>query len=404
VRPNLLGQLELGAETWNSLREEKREAPDLRGAYLKNRDLRGYSFRSLDLSRIDLTECNLEGCDFTLANLEAARFARATCQDALFMEANAASANFSGANLYAANFSNAELSHATFIDASLSSARFNRCRLYKANFEGAELDEVDFSEAHAQGANFKRSSLIEARLVDTLLDAAYFDEALFGETLIVRTNLSKVDGLNSARHLGPSSVDFRSLAQISDVPTLFLRGCGLSEQFIDYLPSMVGQAIQFYSCFISYSSKDEEFARRLHSDLQAQGVRCWYAPENLKIGDRIRTRIDESIKVFDKLLLVLSRSSIESAWVEKEVETAFEKERRHSESTVLFPIALDTHFLDSSRAWAADIRRLRHVGDFSRWKDHDAYQQAFARLLRDLGGRGVEVNQPDDEFTDEIPF
>ena len=37
--------------------------------------------------------------------------------------------------------------------------------------------------------------------------------------------------------------------------------------------------IEFYSCFISYSSKDEEFAKRLHADLQSNGVRCWFAPE-----------------------------------------------------------------------------------------------------------------------------
>ena len=36
------------------------------------------------------------------------------------------------------------------------------------------------------------------------------------------------------------------------------------------------------------------------------------------------------------------------------------------------------------QAWAADIRKQRHIGDFTCWKDHDAYQKAFARLLRDL--------------------
>jgi hypothetical protein len=25
-----------------------------------------------------------------------------------------------------------------------------------------------------------------------------------------------------------------------------------------------------------------------------------------------------------------------------------------------------------------------HVGDFTSWKDHDSYRQAFDRLLRDL--------------------
>ena len=40
--------------------------------------------------------------------------------------------------------------------------------------------------------------------------------------------------------------------------------------------------------------------------------------------------------------------------------------------------------METNQAWAAEIRRARHIGDFSRWKEHDAYQQAFERLLRDL--------------------
>jgi hypothetical protein len=34
--------------------------------------------------------------------------------------------------------------------------------------------------------------------------------------------------------------------------------------------------------------------------------------------------------------------------------------------------------------WAADIKRTRHIGDFTRWKEHDAYQRGLERLLRDL--------------------
>ena len=70
------------------------------------------------------------------------------------------------------------------------------------------------------------------------------------------------------------------------------------------------------------------------------GVRCWYAPEDMKIGDKIRARIDDSIRMYDKLLIILSRYSIASDWAEKEVETAFEKERQQNK-TVLFPIRLD---------------------------------------------------------------
>ena len=64
----------------------------------------------------------------------------------------------------------------------------------------------------------------------------------------------------------------------------------------------------------------------------------------------------------DKLLLVVTESSVKSAWVEKEVETAFEKERKQGR-TVLFPIRLDNAVMEAEEAWAADIRRTRHIGD-----------------------------------------
>ena len=141
--------------------------------------------------------------------------------------------------------------------------------------------------------------------------------------------------------------------------------------------------MDFCSCFISYSSKDDEFAQRLHADLQAKGVRCWFALEDLKIGDKFRITIDETIRVYDKLLLVLSHHSVQSDWVEKEVETAMEKEREQSR-TMLFPIRLDAAVMEIKTGWPADIHRTRHIGDFTNWKDHDAYQKSVERLLRDL--------------------
>jgi hypothetical protein len=79
---------------------------------------------------------------------------------------------------------------------------------------------------------------------------------------------------------------------------------------IEYLPSLLSQPFQFYSCFISYSTKDRDFADRLYADLQIKGVRCWFAPEDLKIGDLLRQRIDDAIRLHDKLLLILSSHSV----------------------------------------------------------------------------------------------
>jgi len=115
-----------------------------------------------------------------------------------------------------------------------------------------------------------------------------------------------------------------------------------------------------------------------------KGVRCWFAPEDLKIGERFRTRIDETIRVYDKLLLVLSKRSIASQWVEQEVETALARERQQQGTTILFPVRIDNTVMAIETGWPALIRNTRNIGDFRRWKTHGAYQQAFDRLLRDL--------------------
>lgn len=153
--------------------------------------------------------------------------------------------------------------------------------------------------------------------------------------------------------------------------------------------SAVQTSAQYYSCFISFASQDQDFVERLYADLQRAGVPCWYAPEDLPIGGRIRQVIDASIHEYDKLLLVLSSHSVGSSWVEKEVETAFDtelkrKQQGHSDWVMLFPIRLDDAVMRTEEAWAADIRRMRNIGNFSQWKAEDIYQTRLQRLLRDL--------------------
>jgi len=103
----------------------------------------------------------------------------------------------------------------------------------------------------------------------------------------------------------------------------------------------------------------------------------------MRIGDKFRSRIDEVIRIYDKLLVILSEPSVASNWVEKEVETAFEEEDRR-QKLVLFPIRLDDAVMETRAAWASDIRRTRHIGDFRQWRDQVGYKTALRRLIRDL--------------------
>ncbi len=256
--------------------------------------------------------------------------------------------------------------------------------LRDADLSGTDLSSADLRYVTLSRADLSRAHLwnVSFRYVD--LDGVDFTNADLGHCLFVDNDLSQVKGLETVRHLAPSNIDIDTIYKSrGEIPEVFLRGCGVPDDFITYMRSLVAHPIQFYSCFISYSSKDQEFADRLYADLQNKGVRCWFAPEDLKIGDRIRDRIDESIRLRDKLLLILSENSIASEWVEHEVESALEEERRRGR-TILFPIRLDDAVMESGKAWAALIRRSRHIGDFTGWKNHDSYQKAFNILLRDL--------------------
>ncbi len=280
--------------------------------------------------------------------------------------------DLSGADLRRADLHRADLSGATLYQADLSGI---------GGFRVTVLTGADLREADLRKANLSEGFLVRANLSGADLSGATLYRTKLSETIFGDTDLTGAKGLDSCVHLGPSTIDHRTLMKSGRLPLDFLRGCGLPDTLINYLPSL--NEPQCYSCFISHSSKDEEFAKRLHADLQDKGVRCWFAPEDLKIGDKFRVRIDETIRIYDKLLLILSAHSITSEWVEKEVEAAMEKEREQKR-TMLFPVRLDDAVMESKVGWAADILRTRHIGDFSRWKEHDVYQQTFARLLRDL--------------------
>ncbi len=139
----------------------------------------------------------------------------------------------------------------------------------------------------------------------------------------------------------------------------------------------------FYSCFLSYSHADGAFVEKLYDDLQAVGVDCFFAPKDMAIGARTRPALDEGIRKHDRLLLVLSESSIRSQWVQQEVETALAKERESAE-TVLFPVRIDDAVLEYKGDWPGLIKNTRNIGDFTRWQDPKAYRGNLERLLRDL--------------------
>jgi uncharacterized protein YjbI with pentapeptide repeats len=422
---NLLKQ---GVEAWNRWRQENPGIrPDLSQADLSATDLRRADLHVADLGRADLSrailfEAGLRGADLSGAALRAADLSGANLSGADLAGAGMVGANLvgtdlrgtdlrgmdligsslAGANLAGADLAGANLSRVDLVGANLNQADLTGAALFEAglrgvNLVGANLSRADLVGADLSGANLTEAELheailFEANLRGAALARADLSEARMSYTVLADVDLSEAKGLDAVDHAGPSHIStdtiYRSRGQISAV---FLRGAGVPEPFIAAIPSLAGQATPNASCFISFSSKDRPFARHLHADLQARGVRCWFAPEDTIGGKKIYDQVDQAIRSRDKLVLILSAHSLASEWLAAEIRRAHQPGVQ-SDRRKLFPIRLvsdealgswQCFDADTGRDLAAEVRAY-FVPDFSAWEDPDAYQRAFDRLLDDL--------------------
>lgn len=163
----------------------------------------------------------------------------------------------------------------------------------------------------------------------------------------------------------------------------------------NYTPPPVGQGYvekrNFFSCFISYSHKDQEFTELLYSVLRENNILVWYAPEDLKAGRKIDEEISNAIKIYDKLLIVLSENSMKSEWVQSEIRKAKKRELKEG-VRVLFPISLVSYDdlkkwelfdADSGRDLAIELREY-YIPNFSSWENSLSFKNSFKELLKGL--------------------
>lgn len=377
-----LSILKQGVDVWNKWRKENPGAKidlshanlngvDLKGAYLYSANLEYAKLIETDFCEAILDETNLIGAHLRLSDLRNASLGEADLRGADLKKANLSSANLGVKDLYGSTFDNYG---ADLRGADLSEANLTKTLLYRANLKGANLRGCDFSRAEAEGTTFGNS------------------------------DLSQVIGLENVVHNGPSSISTDAFAlskgSISDV---FLRGCGLSDWEIEevtlYNPSLSNeevnkilykiydlratQALQISPLFISYSQVNKEFVDKVGESLMIKGVRYWRDIHDMKSG-RMEKQIDRAIRQNPTVLLVLSKHSLSSDWVEHEVRTARQLEKEMGRDA-LCPVALDDSW--KSSRWPRRIMEQimeYNILDFSEWEDDVKFEGMFRKLIDGL--------------------
>lgn len=365
ANPEQLELLKSGVTTWNKWHKKHSDTEiDLRKA-----DLNGAHLRGAVLKGANLSEANLNSANLSETNLSGANLSKAKLWEAKLWEANLKNANLKNANLRNANLRNADLRNANLRNSNLSQAL-----LYYAN-----LSEADISEA-----NLSRASL--------------------ANTSFGNIDLSQAIGLETVHHLAPSTIGTATLQLFKgEIPETFLRGCGMNDVEIESAklanPNLTNeeinkivyriydlratQSIQISPLFISYSHVDSDFVNQIDSALTKKGIRFWRDIHDAKAG-RLETQIDLAIRQNPTVLLVLSKNSLNSDWVQHEVRKARELEKQ-LERDSLCPIALDDSW--KSNKWPARIVEQvleYNILDFSGWEDSTTFKSKFAKLLSGL--------------------
>jgi hypothetical protein len=331
-----------------------------------------------DLAGAMLHYINLSGADLHWANLHEAQLMGSTLRKA---------------NLYMAN-----IEFANLIEADLSEAIISRARLYYSDLTNAILVGTDLKETACSNSRFIRANLRYTNLFHTNFTGADLQScdltyATLGDTILANLDLSSIEGLETVRHLTPSTIGINTIYMSKGVISeLFLRGAGVPEPFIANMKALVAamSPIEFYSCFISYSHADKAFARKLHNTLRSKGIRCWLDEHQLLPGDDIYHEVDRGIRLWDKMLLCCSESSLKSWWVDNEIGTAFEKEQqlmkeRGAKVQALVPLNLDGYLLSDKwkSGYQAQVRR-RLAADFTEASDAGKFDEQVERLIRAL--------------------
>jgi len=92
--------------------------------------------------------------------------------------------------------------------------------------------------------------------------------------------------------------------------------------------------------FLSHNHADKDFVRKLAIDLERNGAYIWLDEAEINVGDSLIQKISEGIMNVDFLGVVLSKNSVNSIWVRKEVEIALIEEINGKRIKVL-PILLE---------------------------------------------------------------
>jgi hypothetical protein len=152
--------------------------------------------------------------------------------------------------------------------------------------------------------------------------------------------------------------------------------------------------------FLSYSQIDKRIVRRIADGLRENGIRIWLDEREPKLGDSLRSKIEEGLDSADFVAFFLSKASTQSDWAQPELNAAISRQLSEDRGAVVLPVLLedvdipallrDVMYLDMRDG---DVERgIRRLTDAIRhhWRGVSPREEARKLMAR-------AISQPSDQ-------
>lgn len=165
----------------------------------------------------------------------------------------------------------------------------------------------------------------------------------------------------------------KSLTQIFLSPNLII-----ANKVSEDLVNNISTKLNIPKIFVSHSSLDKPFVKKLIKSLSTEKINCWLDENEINVGDDLSKIITNNLRDSDFLLLTISKNSANSKWVHYELSQfiGFKDGKR------ILPILIDSSISDFPEPLKNDLIRLKYI-DFSKV---DLWDNNVKELIKAIKG------------------
>lgn len=133
-----------------------------------------------------------------------------------------------------------------------------------------------------------------------------------------------------------------------------------------------------HDVFISYSTKNTEFAEAVCENLENNDIECWIAPRNIKTGTNYAKEIMDGLEAAKLVVLVFSKDAQESEYVNNEIDTAF------SSNKCIVSLKVDDSFPEKKMEFFLKNTQWLDASPTALKEQNKTLKDCYAQLVEDV--------------------